>query len=285
MSEHKGKTGKITTIKLTPEINRVIWTKGAACAGGKAGLQADTHFVGNNSDIKIQLKDSSGKNLSTIDSKISGNRFWKEINIPENAKDSLTAKVKLPKHNLEMDSNPLTVLPLVKLKNLKWDKSEVKRGDIVKLTAEVKGIYDDAEGEVQIWEKDPDGAHDLITKIPVIIKKEKIETAWEFQYNDKTDVIPSSDETEKGYIPPEYFFRVVVGGISADSPLLKFKDTIYISLTDQKGNPVKDADYKLKLPDGAEKKGKLDSEGKAVIENLPPGKTKVSFPGLEVKAK
>jgi hypothetical protein len=280
MTEYKGSTNKTNKIKLTPEINRVVWTRGFVCAGGKSGLEIDTHFVGNGSDLKIQLKDSTGKSMGNIDAKITGNKFWKEVVVPENAKDFLTAKVKLPKHSLEMDSNPLTVLPLIKIKNLKWDKSEARRGDILTLTAEVMGIYDGAEAEIQIWEHDSDGAHDLITKIPVIVKKRKIELQWEYEYFEDTDDIPTAEETEKGYNPPEYFFRVIVGGISADSGLLGFKDWIEIELKDTSGKPYSGADYILYLPDGTESDGKLDEDGKARIDNLLPGPYKFKFPEL-----
>ncbi|MDP2365632.1 MAG: hypothetical protein Q8M94_17935, partial [Ignavibacteria bacterium] len=151
----------------------------------------------------------------------------------------------------------------------------------LKLTADVTNVYEGSEAEIQIWEHDSDGAHDLITKFPVAVKNKKIEADWEYEYHEDTDDIPSKEETEKGYNPPEYFFRVNIAGVSADSGLLEFKDWIEIKLVGSDGNPVKDTAFKIKLPDGKDKQGKLDSNGYAKIEDIPPGKFKIDFEDLK----
>lgn len=281
MSQHKGNTGKSNQVKLESSIDRVIWTSGIGSAGSKAGLKVNTHFVGNNSDIKIEISDKSGKVFETVKSKISGNFLWAEITVPEKAKDELYAEVKLSKHGLTKKSNCMYVFPAIEIKNLKWDKNEARRGDILKLTADVTNVYEGAEAEIQIWEHDSDGAHDLITKFPVVVKNKKIETNWEYEYHEDTDDIPTEEETEKGYNPPEYFFRVIVAGVSADSKLLKFKDFIEFKLIDQEGKVVKNAKYNLKLPDGKTKEGKLDENGYVKIDDVPPGKYKLTFPDIK----
>jgi hypothetical protein len=281
MSEHKGNTGKSNQVKLESSIDRVIWTSGTGCAGAKAGVEVNTHFVGNNSDIKIEITDKSGKKFETIKAKMSGNHFWKQIIVPEKAKEELFAEVKLSKHSISKKSNGLYLFPLVEIKNLKWDKQEARRGDILKLTADIKGLADGNEAEMQIWEHDADEAHDLVTKFPVTIKSQKIETEWEFQYVDDTDDIPTEEETEKGYNPPEYFFRMILAGVSADSGLLQFKDWIEVKLKDDEGNPIPDEDYKLYLPDGKVKSGKLDKNGYAKENDIPPGKYKIEYPNLK----
>lgn len=281
MNEHKGKTNKINEIKLDSGIDRVVWSKGAIAAGGKAGLQVDTHFVGNGSDIKVEIKDAKGKNIGNITKKITGNKFWTEIEIPEKAEGSATATVKLPKHNAEMKSNEMTVFPPIKITNVKWDKNEAKRGDILKLTADVRGVYDGAETKIEIYEHDDDGAHDPVGSFPVPVKNQKIETQWEFKYAEDTDHIPSDDERKRGYKNPEYFFRVSIGGNAKDSELLRFRDIFELKLLDQENQPVKNASYKLKMPDGKIKEGKLDENGVAKIEDVPPGKVQVNFTDIK----
>lgn len=271
MSEHKGKTNKINEIKLESGIDRVVWSEGAISAGGKAGLQVDTHFVGNGSEIKVEIKDAKGKNLGNFTKKITGNKFWTEIEIPEKAEGSVTATVKLPKHNAEMKSNEMTVFPPIKITNLKWDKNEAKRGDILKLTADVKGMYDGAEAKIEIYEHDDDGAHDPVVSFPVSVKNQKIETQWEFQYVDDTDDIPTHEEAENGYNNPEYFFRVNIGGVSKDSGLLRFKDWIEIEWTYGGGYPASNKNFKLVSADGNETNGTFDELGKFRIENVSPG--------------
>jgi hypothetical protein len=274
MPDHKGNTNKKTEIKLESDINRIIWTAGTGCPGGKVGLEVETQFVGVNSEASFEISDKSGKKFETIKKKIFGNKLWLEITVPEKAKDELFAEVKLSKHGISKKSRGLYLFPFVDIKNLKWDKQEAKRGDILKLTADIKGLADGNEAEIQIWEHDSDLAHDLVTKFPVIIRNQKIEADWEFEYVDDTDDIPTEEEAERGYNHPEYFFRVVCAGKSADSGLLKFKDWIEIEVKDKLGIPITNKDYKLLFPDGTEKEGKLTEEGKIKIEDLPPGKIK-----------
>jgi len=279
--KHSGDTDKKQEIKLESSIEQVLWTKNSGSPGGKIGIEVFTKFVGSNSELKIEISDKSGKTFETIKGKITGNHCWKEITVPEKANDELYAEVKLSKHSLSKKSNGLYLFPFVEIKNLKWDKDEARRGDVLKLTADIKGLADGNEAEIQIWEHDSDQAHDLITKFPVSIKNQKVEVEWEFQYVDDTDDISTHEESENGYQWPEYFFRVVAAGKSADSKLLKFKDWIEIKLEDQEGKIVKDIDYKLKLPDGQIKEGKLDADGYAKIEDIPPGKFEVQFKNIK----
>jgi hypothetical protein len=281
MNKYQGQTDQTTKVELPSSIQQVLWTKRMAAAGGKVGLDIYTHFVGNGSDLKIELSEHSGNKLGSFKEKICGNHFWAQITIPQDAKEALYAKAKLPKHGLEMKSNPLVILPPIEISNLKWDKEEARRGDILKLTADIKGVFDGAEAEIEIWEHDADEAHDLITRFPALVKNAKIEAEWEFEYYDDTDDISTEEESEKGYNPPEYFFRVKVGEIYDDSGLLGFKDWIGIELVDEDGEPVPDEEYILVLPDGQEKKGQLDSKGLAKEENLPPGRIKVEFPNID----
>lgn len=281
MPEHQANTDEIKEIELPSAIQQVLWTQQRMAAGARASLEIFTQYVGNNSDLEIELSDQAGNKHGTVKGKISANRAVIEIIIPEKAEQILYAEVKLPKHSLQMKSNPLLVSPPIEITNVKWDKTEARRGDILKLTADVKGAQEGSEADTEIWEHDADGVHDLITKFVSIIKDNKIEANWEFEYHEDTDDIPTNEETEKGYNPPEYFFRVAINGVFADSELLEFKDWIEIVLKDNEGKIFADEDYILYLPDGTEKKGTLDSKGYAKVEDVPPGKYRVEFPNLE----
>ena len=56
---------------------------------------------------------------------------------------------------------------------------------------------------------------------------------------------------------------------------------IAIELIDDEGAPYPDEFYRLELPDGSTRQGRLDREGKARIENIPEGTCKVFFPDLD----
>ncbi|MBS4032861.1 MAG: hypothetical protein KGZ85_00230 [Ignavibacterium sp.] len=281
MKTYQGQTDKIKKIELESSIEQITWSAPHAAVGGKVSLDVFTHFVGNNSEIKIELTDKSGKTIETLKGNIIGNHYWKQIIVPGKANDELYAEVKLPKLGLSKKSNRLYVYPAILIKNCKWDKKEARRGDVLKLTADVENAYEGTEAEIQIWEHDSDGAHDFIAKFPALVKNKKIEAGWEYEYLEDTDDIPTKEESEKGYNPPEYFFRVIVTGVSADSGLLEFKDWIEINLLDEFGEPMADVKYVIKISDGSEIEGQLDKNGNAKVEDVKPGPYWIYFPDLD----
>jgi hypothetical protein len=277
---HQGQADQKHSIKLSSVIQQVQWIKVSVAAGGLAGLEVFTHNVGNGAKLQIELTDKGGKKLGTYQNKIFSNRFWAEIKVPANAKDELFSIIKMTKHGLTHQSPPLFILPPVEITNAKWDKKEARRGDVLKLTADVKGVPDGTEGEIEIWEHDSDGAHDLITKFPVLVKNKKIETEWEYEYHEDTDDIPTEEELQKygnRYNPPEYFFRLKVGEVSADSSLLEFKDWIEFRLIGMSGIPLKKKKYKLKFADGTTRSGQTDDGGRISLKDVKPGKYNIEF--------
>ena len=173
--------------------------------------------------------------------------------------------------------------PLIKITNAQWDKTEARQGDTLTLTADVEGAQDGMGGEIEIYEHDVDGIHDLITKFPIAVANKKVETTWDYEYHEDTDEIPTDEELEKyglKYNPPEYFFVVRIKNAEDQSGILKFKDYVEIILKNPRGEPIADEEYILMLPDGSEITGNLDSEGYAKVEGIPPGKVTVRFPKL-----
>ena len=85
---------------------------------------------------------------------------------------------------------------LIEITNVKWDKQEARRGDVLKLTADVKGASDGTEAQIEIFEHDADGNHDFIGKFFAPVKNETMEATWKFKYIKDTDDIPTADESE-----------------------------------------------------------------------------------------
>lgn len=56
---------------------------------------------------------------------------------------------------------------------------------------------------------------------------------------------------------------------------------IEIELVDQDGKPVVGEKYRIDLPDGTMRRGSLDSNGRARVDQIDPGFCEVSFPGLD----
>lgn len=277
MSTHTGQTGQVTKVKLDAAIEQVYWSCRQAAPGATVGLEVFTRYVGNNAELKIELTDREGKNHGTFSDKIHGNHFWAPVKVPANAKGALYASVKLSKHGLSQKSVPLSLLPPVQISNVKWDKSEARRGDVLKLSANVRDVPDGVEALVEIFEHDGDGAHELVTKFTTPVKDKKVEAEWEFDYKEDTSRIPTSREAARGYQAPKFFFRVVVGETGADSGHLEFLDGIQLELTDESGKPIPNAEYVLHCADGSQRKGKVDDEGKKFEKNVPPGPVEIEL--------
>lgn len=287
MLEYQKPTDEEHKITLTSKITLATWNKQSVLIGDKVSYEVRTLFVGNGADIKFNVKDKSGKTIEKVKGKVFGNLFLGSLEVPDKAKDELSYEAELPKHNLKLKSDTVKVFPAVEVTNMKWSQKEARRGDVVKMTADIRGVQDETEVELVIFEYDADGAHDPITKFPTRVKQKKIEAEWEYEYHEDTDDIPTDNEMKKhgkNYNHPEYFFVIDVYGKrfgeKQESKLLEFKDWIEINLADKEGNPVADEDYEVTYADGSKKKGKLDKNGQAKIKDISPGKVTVEFPNL-----
>jgi len=276
-------------IKLDSELISALWRAGEAVVGQTVKLEVLTAFVGNGASIKIKGKSEKGKSLGSLSGEIKNNVFIGELEIPEDIEldDQVYFEVKLSKNGLDGESNRIPVVPAVEVKNMKWSAEEARRGDVLKLSAEVENVWDGTEVAVTIYEYDNDGIHDKITELQATVKDKKIEIDWEYEYHEDTDEVPTQEEMErygKSYNPPEYFYVIDIRGqkfgTGQESKLLLFKDYIEIELVNQLGEPVPEEEYKVTLPDGTTKEGKLDKDGRAVVKDVPPGKCIVEFKDL-----
>ena len=277
MNKHSGETDKTQKIKLASSIEQVIWSMNSAAPGAKVGLEIYTQFVGNNSDISIEISDKSGKKFDNVKCKMSGNNFWTEITVPEKAKDELYAEAKLSKHSLNKKSNSLYLFPPVKISNVKWEKKTTYQGDILKIKADITGLADGNEAEVQIWEYHPDNVHELITRFPAIIKNKKVEAEWEFQYYGKADELLA--EVENGNDKaPQFFYRIKAAELTADSDLISM-NWFYVELIDDDDAFYPYEKFLLELPDSTVREDRLDNSGKYFCFDFEKdGNFKIKFP-------
>jgi len=278
--------GKEEKVKLDSYLVYASWVSGRALGGRKAALEVGTAFVGDGAPIKITGKSAKGKKLGKLDGEIRLNKFTGELDIPADIEvgDAVYFEVKLPKNSLDGESDRIPASPGVMVTNLKWSAAEARRGDTLKLTADVTGLHDDTEVTITIYEYDQNGLHDKITEFPATVSKGKIEVEWEYEYHEDTDEIPTQQEMARyggSYNPPEYFFTVKVDraefGREQESGLLTFKDWLEITLKNEDGSPAADVEYRVVLPDGTEKSGRLDSDGRARLDGIPPGTCTVTF--------
>jgi hypothetical protein len=76
--------------------------------------------------------------------------------------------------------------------------------------------------------------------------------------------------------PPKW-----TGTVPAAQALQKPKTFIEIELKDDQNNPIGNERYRIKLPDGSLKEGRLDANGRARVDGIDPGTAQVSFPGID----
>ncbi len=283
-------TGQEHKVTVDSGLVFASWKHRYARGGTVAKVEVRTSFVGQGAQIEIIGEgDDYGKFKKKIFDKIYNNHYVGDLLIPEDIKhkDTVWFEVKLSKQGIKEKSNAIPALPMPILKKMQWNKKEGRQGEIVKLQVELEQVEDECQAKVVIFEFDQDGNHDQVVALPAIIKNRKLDLEWEYAYHEDVDEIPTEEDLKplgKKYSHPEYFFIIVIDGIKLgekqNSGLLTFKDSITLSLTDDHDNQMAGQEYIVYLADGTEKKGTLDSEGKATITDIPPGPYYTIFPKL-----
>jgi hypothetical protein len=272
-------------IKLESHLIYALWMCKRAWAGTDAPFEVRTSLVGEGAEIKIKLKNDSGKTLDKKTDKVFGNRFRGTVAVPAKvgATDMLFIEAELPKHGLSGESNQVPAGPLIQVESMEWDRQEVRRGDAVKLKAKFADLPDHTDALVAIYEYDKDGNHDPIATLPTEINGSTIELSWEFQYGDAGEIPTETEKKpyDKKYQHPEYFFVIVIEGarfgVKQESGLMKFLDSFEKILVDGYGQLMKDHEVEMYLADGSSKKAKTDSEGKLTVKDVPPGPVYINY--------
>jgi len=283
---HQAPTDKKNKIKVESEIVIAQFQCNAAVANNDVPVYVKTVFVGDGASIEIKGKSSDGKAPGTIKGEVRNNCFYGKLPIPEKVKDGaeIWFEAKLPKHGCKLESEKIPARPIIEMSRMEWDRKIVHREEIAKATIEfAEGVTDDTQVTMSIYEYSPEGYHTKVLTQPMIVENKKLELDWEFDYAD-VDKIPTQAELEpkgKSYAPPKFFFVADVNGVKIGEDLmgglLEFKDEIVIKYTENDGTPVTDARYSVKLADGSEIEGELNSDGCAVLKDVAPGRFIVEY--------
>jgi uncharacterized Zn-binding protein involved in type VI secretion len=166
---------------------------------------------------------------------------------------------------------------LFDLYGAEWSKDKAKVGDKIKLKVKSIGIDDSCKVEFRIFVKDINYSDHILTKLEADISSDKAEVEWELKVDEDLIKIIDHKENIGRYSQPFFYFDAYCEELVAKSGILNVKDDIEFVFKDEDGKPIKDKEYKILLPSGEIKKGKLDSNGNAKIENIAPGQVKVSI--------
>jgi len=168
---------------------------------------------------------------------------------------------------------------LFRVYDAQWFKDTAKVGEAVKLSAAIEGYEDGTEALVRVWMRDLKGPDQCMAEIKSTVSGGKVEEQWE--YADPEETGTDADGEFTGYSSPLYYFFVHVAGARARSGFLEYEDFIEIELRDQDDKPVGNEEYVVHLKNGEIRKGRLDANGYAREEKVPPGHYIVEFPGMK----
>lgn len=166
---------------------------------------------------------------------------------------------------------------LIDLYGAVWSKENAKVGDKVKLTVKSLGIDNGEKVEFKIYVKDINYSDRILEKLEANINSNKAEVEWELKVDEELIKIIDSKESFGRYSQPFFYFEAYCSEMVAKSGLLYYEDWAELQFKDEDGKVLANKEYKVYLPSGEIKKGKLDGSGKTKIEKVPPGKIKISF--------
>jgi uncharacterized Zn-binding protein involved in type VI secretion len=240
---------------------------GGGGAGGesKESAQAATTEAGEDHYLDVKFVDKGGKPITGVQY---------DVKAPDGEKSQgpLTGEIK--KTGVKEGNHEITLKAVV---NAQWSIDKASVGEKVKLKCETTGIKSGEKAVLEVFIKDNNFSDHLLHTINSKVDNGKIEEEWELEIN--KELLEDQDGKEKkgGYSSPKFFFKVTSDGINARSGILSFKDYLELEYKDEDGNPIGDVEYKLTLSNGVIKEGKLDKNGYAKIENVPPGKVEVVY--------
>lgn len=240
---------------------------GGAGSGGSAKSTSDstagtetqeTHF------IDVKFKDKSGKPITGVQYK---------VKTPDGKTSEGNLAGQIKRSGLPEGSTDIELRSIVKAA---WSAKEARNGDKVKMQVEAVGMSSGAKADFEIWKKDIGKAEAMVGEIKDIsVSGGKAEAEWTYDFGEED--FDEDDVQADAYSAPQFFFIVRMEGVQQRSGMLDYKDFIELELTDEEDKPVANAGYRVYMPNGEVKKGKLDGNGYAKVENIRPGKVRVEF--------
>jgi uncharacterized Zn-binding protein involved in type VI secretion len=216
--------------------------------------------------IKFQFRDKAGLPVSAVP------YVFKGVD-GEEARSNLNAGGEI--HKTGIDSGQCSVR-LLSLSDAKWSADEAETDDELTMSAKADGLRDGAPAEFKIFYRDLRGPDIPAGTVKAEVDGDKVEARWKLP-DDGAEPTADTDPSV-GYSRPEYFFIVESEDCRAMSGMLRFRDWLELEFKDEEENVLANEEYRLVLANGEIRKGTTDSQGRARIENVPPGPVQVEVP-------
>lgn len=237
---------------------------GGAGGGGQAEDDTKASEIGEVKKLDVKVTDKGGF-------PVTGLRYKVKAPDGEESEGNLAGKIQRVGQDGNYD------IELQGITKCEWSAKSARDGEKVKMKVEAAGVEDKAGAIIQVWCRDMNRPDRIVKEFSdVKVSSGKAEAEWQYEYPE--NVPREQQEADRKYSLPKFYFVAKIGNLVARSKLLDYKDFIELSITDEEGNPRADEEYKVILSHGVIKTGKLDSNGYAKIEKVPPGPWSVQFP-------
>jgi uncharacterized Zn-binding protein involved in type VI secretion len=160
--------------------------------------------------------------------------------------------------------------------NARWSTRQADVGKAVDLIVDTIGVENGGKAGINIFIRSRAVDHHL-SSLEAQVNNNQAKTQWTFEVDEKYLTICDLIDTKKRSSWPFFFFRVSINELSEQSGPLCFKDKAEITLKDPDGKALANKPYKATLITGEIREGKSDGQGKAKIENVPPGRIKIAI--------
>jgi hypothetical protein len=239
-------------------------TKGAIASAALASITPGTETIENHF-LNVTFTDKAKL-------PITGYRYT--IKDPDGKTQGGKLSGEIKRQGITEGNYEITIFGIV---NAQWSKKEAEVGETVKMKVETIGIESGTKATLDVFIKDANYTDYKLATIESKVSGDKIDEDFTLEVDDKLLGICGQKSKNTRYSQPYFYYKVSLGDLTEMSALLMYKDYVEIELKDDDGNAIGDKKYKAHLPNGEIKEGKLDSNGKAKIEKVPPGKVDIQF--------
>jgi hypothetical protein len=156
----------------------------------------------------------------------------------------------LGKFTIELENYEF-VKPPGKILKGRWDKSEIKCEDKVKMIVDVEDFDDGTPAKFTVYEYDGVGKNYYLVKdgISGEVKEDQVEVEWQFEYDKNPEDVKEFEGFEEDYTFPEFIFDVEIEDVSfrCYKRLTCYGGPLFV---DEEEKPIKDTKALAYLPDG-----------------------------------
>jgi uncharacterized Zn-binding protein involved in type VI secretion len=161
--------------------------------------------------------------------------------------------------------------------NAQWSTGKSDVGTAATMQVDAIGVEDGEKAILDIYVRDGNYTDHLLDTVEAEVRNGQVRQKWTMKVDEKYLAMCSAKEKKKKYSRPFFFFKVKIGELAEQSGILFLKDWLEIEVKDDWGKAVGNRKYSANLPTGEIRQGTLDSNGKAKLENIPPGKINISL--------